>query len=79
MLCAERDLLRLEHLAAVQNFRASFRDLVALVDNSAADINFSLVQRRIRAARRACDMTQDALSRHQAEHGCQNLSGVYIG
>src|ERR1022692_2267908 len=35
-LDAERDLLRQEHQAAVQNFRAAIRDLVALVDNSAA-------------------------------------------
>ena len=70
MLCAERDLLWQEHHAAVQNFRASLRDLVALVDSSAADINFNLVHRRIRAARRACETARDALEHHQAEHEC---------
>lgn len=70
MLCAERDLLRHEHQAAVQNLRASILDLVVLVDNSAADSDFDLAHRRIRIARRACEVARDALEYHQAEHRC---------
>jgi hypothetical protein len=70
MLCAQHDSLRQEHHAAVQKFRESLRDLVVLVDNSAADSDFNLAHRRIRAARRACEVTRDALEHHQAEHGC---------
>ena len=70
MLCAERDLLRHEHQAAVQNFRASVRDLVILVDNSAADSDFNLAHRRIRVARLACEVARDALEHHQTEHRC---------
>lgn len=70
MLCAERDSLQHEHQAAVQNFRASIRDLVMLVDNSAADSDFNLAHRRIGAARRAYEATRDVLEHHRAEHGC---------
>jgi hypothetical protein len=35
MLCSDHDSLRQEHQAAVRDFRASIRDLVVLVDNSA--------------------------------------------
>jgi hypothetical protein len=70
MLCAERDSLRHEHQAAAQNFRASIRDLVILVDNSVADSDFDLAQRRMRVARRAYEVARDALEHHQAEHGC---------
>ena len=70
MLCAERDSLRHEHQAAVQNFRASIRDLVILVDNSVADSDFNLSHRRIGVARRAYEEARDALEHHQAEHGC---------
>ena len=70
MLCAEHDSLRQEHQAAVQNFRASIRDLVVLVDHSAADPDFKLAHRRIRAARGACEVARATLEHHQAEHGC---------
>jgi len=70
MLCAERDRLRHEHQAAAQNFRASIRDLVILVDNSVADSDFDLAHRRISVARRAYEVARDALEHHQAEHGC---------
>jgi hypothetical protein len=70
MLCAERDSLRHEHEAAAQNFRASIRNLVILVDNSAADSDFNLAHRRMRVARRAYEAARDALEHHQAEHGC---------
>ena len=70
MLCAEHDSLRQEHQAAVRKFRESIGDLVVLVDNSAADSDFNLAHRRIRAARRACEVARDALEHHQAEHGC---------
>jgi hypothetical protein len=70
MLCAERDSLRHERQAVAQNFRASIRDLVILVDNSAADSDFNLAHRRIRVARRAYEAARDALEHHQAEHGC---------
>jgi hypothetical protein len=66
--CAERDLLRREHQAAVHNFRAAIRDLVALVDNSAAD--FNLAHLRIRSARGAFELARTALEHHQAVHGC---------
>jgi hypothetical protein len=70
MLCAQRDSLRQEHRASVQNFRTSIRDLVVLVDISAADSDFHLAHRRIRATRRAFEAARDALEHHQAEHGC---------
>jgi hypothetical protein len=72
MPCAEQDLLRQEHRAAVHNFRAAIRDLVLLVDNSAADSNFNLAHRRIKAARRACEVARDAIENHQEKHGCWN-------
>ena len=74
MLCAERDSLWQQHRVIVQQFRASIRNLVALVDNSASDLSFNLAHRRIRATRRACEAARDALEHHQAEHGCLNLS-----
>ncbi len=70
MPCACRDSLRLEHLAAVQKFRASISNLVALVDNSAMDLDFDLAHLQIRAARGTCEVTRAALEHHQAEHGC---------
>ena len=70
MLCAERDSLWQGHHAAVQKFREAIRDLVVLVDNSAIDLNFNLVHRRIRATRRACEVAADALEHHREEHGC---------
>ena len=70
MLCTERDALRDEHRAAVQGFRASIRDLAVLVDTSATDPNINLAHRRIRAALRDCEVAQDLLGYHQAEHGC---------
>lgn len=70
MLCAERDSLRHEHQAAVQNVRASIGDLVILVDNSASDSDFNLAHGRIGVARRAYEVARDALEHHQAEHGC---------
>ena len=72
MLCVERDSLRQEHRATVQRFRASIRDLVVLVDNSALDsaADFNLAHIRIRAARGVCEVAQATLEHHQAEHGC---------
>jgi len=70
MLCAERDSLRHEHQAALQNLRASIRDLVILVDDPAADSDFNLAHRRISVARRAYVVARDALEQHQADHGC---------
>ena len=70
MPCAERDSLRQEHEATVQDFRASIRELAVLVDTSAADSDFNMAHRRIRVALRACEGAQDALQHHQAEHGC---------
>jgi hypothetical protein len=70
MLCAEYDSLRQEHHAAVQDYRASIRDLVVFVDNSAIDSEFNRAHRRIRAARRTCETARDAMEHHLAEHGC---------
>jgi hypothetical protein len=70
MWCAEHDSLRQERLAAAQNFRASICDLVVLVETSAADSDFNLAHRRIRAARRNFEAARDALEQHEAEHGC---------
>jgi hypothetical protein len=70
MECAERDLLRQEHRAALRNFRASIRDLVVLVDTSTADSDFNLAHLRIRAARGHCDVTQATLEHHREAHGC---------
>ena len=68
MLRAEHDSLQKEHQAAVQEFRASIRDLVVLVDHSAEDPDLNLAHRRTRAARRACEVARDAIEHHQAEH-----------
>ena len=70
MLCAKYDLLRQEHQAVVQTFRASIRDLVRLVDNSATDSDFNLAHLRIRAARGICEAARATMEHHQAEHGC---------
>jgi hypothetical protein len=60
----EHDLLRQEHQATIQSFRASIHDLVILVDdNSATDSDFNLAHRRIIAARRACKMARGALEK----------------
>jgi hypothetical protein len=71
MPCAERDLLRQEHRAAFNDFRASLFVLAILVDNSAPDSEFKLAHRRIRAARRTCEASLDALEQHQEKHGCK--------
>jgi hypothetical protein len=70
MLCADHDSLRQEHRAAVAAFRASIRDLVVLVENSAAESAFTLAHLRIRAASGACEVARATLEHHQAEHGC---------
>jgi hypothetical protein len=70
MLCAEHNSLQQQDRAAVQNFRASIRDLLVLVDDSATDSDFDLAHRRIRTTRRACEVAHDALEHHQEEHGC---------
>jgi hypothetical protein len=70
MRCAERDSLRQEHQAVVQNFRASIRDLIVLVDNSAAASDLSLAHLRIRIAQGTCEVGRATLERHQTEHGC---------
>jgi hypothetical protein len=70
MLCAERESLRQRHQATVQSWISSIRDLVILVDNSAANSDFNLAHRRIRAARRAFETALDDLEDHQTKHGC---------
>ncbi len=70
MLCAEHDSLRQEHRAAVKTFRASIRDLAVLVENSAADSDFTLAHLRIRASCGACEVARATLEHHQVEHGC---------
>jgi hypothetical protein len=70
MLCADCDSLRQERHATVQRFRASIRDLVVLAERLAADSEFNLAHRRIRAARLDCDVARAALEHHQAGHGC---------
>jgi hypothetical protein len=70
MLCAEHDSLQKEHQAAVQKFRASIRDLVVLVDHSAADADLDTAHRRIRGARHICEVARDAVEYHQTKHGC---------
>ena len=72
MLCIERDSLRHEHQATVQKYRASIRDLVVLVDHSAADAHsdFNLAHLRIRVARGACELALATLEHHRAEHPC---------
>jgi hypothetical protein len=70
MLCAKYDLLRQEHQAVIQTFRASIRDLVRLVDNSGTDSDFYLAHLRIRAARGICEAARATMEHHQAEHGC---------
>jgi hypothetical protein len=68
ILCVERDSLRQEYQETVQKLRASIRDLVLLVDNSAADPDFKLAHLRIRIAQLACDVARDVLEHHEAEH-----------
>jgi len=70
MLCPGRDSLRQEHRTAVQEFRASIRDLVILVDNSASDQEFGLAHQRIMISRWACEVGRYDLENHRAEHGC---------
>ena len=70
VLCAEHDSLQRDLQATVQDYRASIRDLVVLVENSATDSDFNLAHRRIRGAHRTCEAARDALEHHMAEHGC---------
>ncbi len=71
MLCRGRDSLRREHRTAVLEFRASIRDLVILVDNTAAqDQEFDLAHQRIMISRWACEVTRYDLENHRTEHGC---------
>jgi hypothetical protein len=70
MPCEEHESLRREHQAAVKSFYAAIHNLVALVDNSAADSAFNLAHLRIRAERGACELARATLEHHQAEHGC---------
>jgi hypothetical protein len=68
--CAEYDSLRQEHRRAVKAFRASIRELAALVDNLAEDSDFRLAHLRIRADSGACEVARATLEHHQIEHGC---------
>jgi hypothetical protein len=70
MPSSEHDSLRQNSQAAIHTFRASIRDLVVLVDNSAADTDLVLAHRNIRVARHACEVARDALEHHRKEHGC---------
>jgi len=70
MPCEEHESLQREHQAAVQSYYAAMRNLVALVDNSAADSAFNLAHLQIRAARGSCELARATLDHHQAEHGC---------
>jgi hypothetical protein len=70
MSCAEHDSLQQEHRTAIRIFRASIRDLVVLVENSAADSAFTLAHLRVRAACGACEVARANLEHHQVEHGC---------
>ena len=70
MPCAKRNSLQQERQAAAQKFRASLRDLVALVDTSATASDFDLAHLRIRAARGAYEVTQAALEHDQIAYGC---------
>ena len=72
MLFVDRDPLREEHQATVQNFRTSIHDLLVLVDNSALDsaADFNLAPIRLRAARGVCEVAQATREHHQAEHVC---------
>ncbi len=71
MPCAELELLRQDHRAAVRAFRASMRDLVILVENLAADSDLTRAHLRIRAACGACEVARATLEHHQLEHsGC---------
>ena len=70
MLCAEHDSLRQAHRATVKTFRASIHELVALVELSTTDSDFTLAHLRIRAACGACEVARATLEHHQLEHGC---------
>jgi hypothetical protein len=70
MWCAEYNAFWQEHQAAAKNFYASIRALVALIDRSAADSDFDLAHRRIRADLRACQTARDVMEQHKDEHGC---------
>jgi hypothetical protein len=70
MPCEEHESLRRAHQAAVQSLYAAIRNLVALVDNSAADSAFKLAHLRIRAARGSCELARATLEHHQAEYAC---------
>ena len=70
MVCAEYISLREAHQVAAQIFVRPSATWSYLLTNSVADSDFNLAHRRIRAARRACEMARDALEHHQTEHGC---------
>jgi hypothetical protein len=71
MPCVVLDSLWQEHWTGLQDFRASIYDLVVLVDNSAADSDFTLAHRHIKNARWNCATARDAApEHHQKEHGC---------
>jgi hypothetical protein len=70
MLCAEYNAFWAERQAAVKNYVAAIRELVALVDHSATNPEFIRVHVRIKATRGLCDVAQAALEQHQEEHGC---------
>ncbi len=71
MFCAENILLRQEHQAAILAFRVAIGDLVALVESSAADSDFTLAHRRIRATGGACEIALAAVEQHREDHGCE--------
>lgn len=72
VLCVEYNAFWQEHRAAVKEFVAAIRDLVALVDYSAPDPHFNRAHLRIKAAHGRCEVTQTALTLHELEHGCAN-------
>jgi len=70
MPCMDQNALWQEHRAAVQNYVAAIRALVALVDHSAENPAFNRAHLLIEATRGLCDAAQAALEHHEVEHGC---------
>ena len=73
MLCVERDSLRQEHQATVQNFRASLRDLVYLLTTqpqTQTQTQTSIWLIYESEPRGVCEVAQATREHHQAEHVC---------
>ena len=68
MHSAEHASLERDYLATGRTLRASFRELAVLVDDSAADVAFTLAHWRKTAAWGAHEVARAALEHYREEH-----------